>query len=146
MYSEAVSGGYKLYFYNAEGAKTYIIVAEMEVSGSTKVFVQPVTSASEASVFVWNDEFDTFVTTVEGKGEYYIGNYTADETAYTTLSALQAGGLGRDDRHPAHAYVAKEYLSPAQTGDNTMISVAVAAMVISMSAVAVLAVGKKKHI
>jgi hypothetical protein len=146
MYSEAVSGGYKLYFYNAEGAKTYVIVAEMEVSGSTKVFVQPVTSAAEASVFTWNDEFDTFVTTVEGKGEYYIGNYTADGTAYTTLSALQVGGLGRDDRHPAHAYVAKGYLTAAQTGDNTMISVAVAAMVISLSAVAVLTVGKKKHI
>ena len=146
MYSEAVSGGYKLYFYNAEGAKTYLVIAEMEVSGSTKVFVQPVTSAADASVFTWNDEHDTFVTTVEGKGEYYIGNYTNNGTAYTALSALQAGGLGRDDRHAVHPYVAKGVLDSAKTGDNTMISVAVAAMVISLSAVAVLTVGKKKHI
>ena len=145
MYSEQVAGGYKLYFYNAEGAKTYLIIAEMEVSGSTKVFVQPVTSAAEASVFVWNDEFDTFVTTVEGKGDYYIGNYTHNGTNYTMLSALQASGLGRDDRHPAYVYAASEYLPPAQTGDNTMISVAVAAMILSMSAVAVITVGKKKY-
>ena len=105
MYSEAVNGGYKLYFYN-EGVKTYLRIAEMTVSQTQGVFVQPVTSAGKASVFLWNQQYSTFYTNVPGRGDYYIGLYTDDSgTAYTKLQALLVSGLGRNDRHPAKIYL-----------------------------------------
>ena len=105
MYAEGVQGGCKLYFDNA-GVKTYLVIADMTVSESKGVFVQPVTDASEASVFKWNTQYETFQTKVPGKGDYYIGLYTADNgTAYTKLQALLVSGLGRNDRHPSKIYM-----------------------------------------
>ena len=105
MYAEAVSGGYRLYFYNND-VKTYLLLAEMTVSQTKGVFVQPVTSAGKASVFLWNQEYSTFYTNVPGRGDYYIGLYTDDNgTAYTKLQALLVSGLGRNDRHPAKIYL-----------------------------------------
>ena len=146
MYAEAVSGGYKLYFM-ADGVKTYLVVDNMEVSGDTKVFIQPVTDAAKASVFVWNDEYDTFVTTVADKGEYYIGNYTYNETNYTKLSALMATGLGRNDRHAGKIYVVKSVNeSNPNTGDSSELMGAFAVLVMCMTAGVILIVGKKKLI
>lgn len=146
MYAQAVEGGFKLYFMD-EGVKTYLMIANMTVAGDEGVYVQPVTSASKASVFTWNYEFCTFQTAVEGKGDYYIGNYSHNGTDYTKLSALLVSGLGRDDRHSAAVYVSK-YISDdtPDTGDHTPVMVMIAVTVVSLAAVVSLAVGRKKHI
>ena len=107
MYAEKTQGGYKLYFDN-EGVKTYLIIADMTVNDSKGVFVQPVTDAKEASVFKWNNQYGTYQTTVPGKGDYYIGLYTDKGTAYTKLQPLLVSGLGREDRHPGKIYMKTE--------------------------------------
>jgi hypothetical protein len=79
----------------------------MNVQGDRAVFVQPVTDSKEASVFTWNKEYCTYQTTVEGKGEYCIGNYTTSDVKYTKLSALAVSELGSEQFHAAVPYILK---------------------------------------
>ena len=144
MYAQSAKGGYKLYFYN-EGVKTYLTIAETTVEGDKGVFVQPVTDAKAASVFTWNQEHNIFQTDVAGKGAYCIGNYTIANIKYTKLSAISVDSLSSEDYHAAVPYVSRytHYDTP-KTGDTTPVSTLVALMVLSVTAMAVLVIGKKK--
>jgi hypothetical protein len=146
MYAEAVEEGFKLYFMD-DGVKTYLLLDLMTVAGSEGVFVQPVTNAKKASVFSWNEEYYTFQTHVEGKGDYYIGNYTNKETNYTKLCPLLVSGLGREDRHPAAVYVSRHVRTmPAATGDAAPVAAMAVIAVLSLAAVVSLAAGRRKFI
>jgi len=146
MHTQAADGGYKLYFID-EGVKTYLTIAEMVVERDRGVFVQPVTGANEASVFTWNEEYCTFQTSVEGKGDYCIGNYTVNDLKYTKLSALPVSQLGSEDFHPAVPYVLNHvrYSQPG-TGDTTPVMGLYVLMVLSAAALVVLVQSKKKFI
>lgn len=146
MYAQAEEEGFKLYFVD-EGVRTYLKVAYMTVGGSEGVFVQPVTNFYQASVFSWNEEYCTFQTHVEDKGDYYIGNYTNKETNYTKLCPLLVSGLGREDRHPAAIYVSRHVRSmPAATGDDTPVAALAVIAVLSLAAVVSLAAKRRKFI
>jgi LPXTG-motif cell wall-anchored protein len=126
VFAEAVEGGYKLYFMDGT-TKTYIDIYQNGTYVNLRLTTEP------TAVFTWNTEHKTFVTKI-GEDEYYIGTYDKFET----ISACKLSKIA--DSFASHLY-AKE---PAKTGDNSVISVAVAAAVLSIMGAAVL-VSKKKE-
>ena len=126
VFVEAVEGGYKLYFMDGT-TKTYIDIYQSGTYVNLRLTTEP------TAVFTWNTEHKTFVTKI-GEDDYYIGTYSTFET----ISACKLSKIA--DSFASHLY-AKE---PAKTGDNSVISVAVAAAVLSIMGAAVL-VSKKKE-
>ncbi len=80
MYVEAVTGGYNLYFYNAEGVKTYVVLA-VEVKND-KTYINFTLAPEASTVWTWNADLYTLVTEIEGN-TYYLGTYKT----YNTVSA-----------------------------------------------------------
>ena len=102
MYVEKVTDGYRLYFMDGT-AKKYICMGR---ETSTWVDIKEV-DAAEATIFAWNDEFDTFEITLNNSN-FYLGTYTADAgagTAYSKLNPLPQSYLAGDQKD--HTFVVK---------------------------------------
>lgn len=107
VYVEQVSGGYKLYFYNASNVKTYFCVYKETKDNKTFISLC-INEGSNSSyydasgtTFKWNSTYNTFVATVDGT-EYYMG--TSD--TYSTFSTNTISTAS--SRYPSHLYVEKE--------------------------------------
>ena len=94
VYVEEVEGGYRMYFTNAEGTKTYI---DMIKSGD---YLNISLTTEPTAVLVWNAEHNTFTATVEGT-DCYIGTYNT----FDTLSCSKIDYIGTS--FPSHLYTAE---------------------------------------
>ena len=93
VYLEVAEGGYYMYFLN-EGVKTYMNMA----ADGTKLCLE----AAPSNVWVQNDEYNTFFTTV-AETEYYVGMYSTFET----FSRSKTSYLENSGQCPARFYVEK---------------------------------------
>lgn len=102
VYVEQVSGGYKLYFYNASNVKTYFCVYQDGTHISLCINEGSNSSFYDASgtTFKWDSTYNTFVATVDGT-EYYMGTTTYKSFSTNKLSSASSG-------YPAHLYAEKE--------------------------------------
>ncbi|MBR2890871.1 MAG: hypothetical protein IKC22_00550, partial [Bacilli bacterium] len=101
VYLEAADGGYYMYFLK-EGVKTYMNM----VSDGTKLCLE----AAPSNVWVQNDQYNTFFTTVAGV-EYYVGMYST----YETFSRSKTSYLANAGQCPARFYVEKDGSSTPDT-------------------------------
>ena len=82
--TETTEGGVYLYVVK-NGAKSYIDVYQSESNGRTYTNVG--FKESPAAVFVYNEEYDTYLTTV-GEKQYFLG--TRNDKEYNTFSACES--------------------------------------------------------
>ena len=93
VYTEAVEGGYRLYFLEGE-TKKYIDIHEYQAG---KVGVRIADAATASAVYTWNADLKIFVASVAGN-DYYLGTYnnfntiSASKTSYITGD--KAGNIG----------------------------------------------------
>ena len=124
---EAVEGGYRMYF-TKDGVKTYL---DVHKSGN---YVNLRLTDEPTAVWTWNEEYKTFVADVEGE-TYYCGTYDK----YSSLSASKLS-------YAATSFTSGLYLDqPSSTGDTFEPMVIILALA-AVSALAVLALNKKKFI
>ncbi|MBP3381427.1 MAG: endonuclease, partial [Clostridia bacterium] len=93
VYAEATTGGYHLYFMDADNTKQYI---NLVASGDHRNFSYATTASS---VFVWDDQRDSLYTTVSDE-ICYMGTYGK----YVTMSVLR-DSLIKDTDYFARLYV-----------------------------------------
>lgn len=109
VYVEAVSDGYKLYFYNRSNVKTYICVYQdgthislcINHSGNSSFY------DSNGTTFAWDTDHNTFTATI-GTDAYFIGT-TGN---YASFSANATSKISSG--YPAHLYTTADH-----SGDNT---------------------------
>ncbi len=77
VFAETAEGGFYLYYMD-EAAKKYITVA-YEMGSDNNMHTNVKFEDTASSVWVWNTEISSVVTTVDGK-VYYLGNYGSYET------------------------------------------------------------------
>ena len=124
---EAVEGGYRMYF-TKDGVKTYLDVYKSGNYVNLRLTDEP------TAVWTWNEEYKTFVADVEGE-TYYCGTYDK----YSSLSASKLS-------YAATSFTSGLYLDqPSSTGDTFEPMVIILALA-AVSALAVLALNKKKFI
>jgi len=131
VFVEAATNGYYMYFMNGT-VKTYI---DIFVTENDYVNLRLVTEPS--AVYTWNAEHRTFTTKLTVKGEvldYYVGTYNE----YETLSGSKLSYISTS--FPTHMYIEE----PAPTGDNTVVSVAIAALIVSAMGATALVMKKKE--
>jgi hypothetical protein len=129
---EATTGGYFLYFMNGT-TKTYI---EMFVTDNGYVNMRLVETPT--TVYTWNAEHKTFTAKLTVKGaeaDHFISTYKE----YATFS-------GSDIKYISTSFAAHLYANePAPTADTSVISVAVAAAVLSILGATALVMKKKEN-
>lgn len=118
VYVDVVEGGYNLYFLNANSEKQYICLGK-DAANSYKTYINVVTDVAAATVFTWNTEYNTFVTTVvkDAAGntvDMVLGAYTSGGTAYYKISGLLLTHLAQEHYFASHLYV--EHMSHAYDG------------------------------
>lgn len=128
---EATTGGYYLYFMNGT-TKTYI---EIYVTDTGYVNMRLVETPT--TVYTWNAEHKTFTAKLTVKGaevDHFISTYKE----YTTFS-------GSDLKYISTSFAAHLYADePAPTADTSVISVAIAAAVLSVLGTTALVMKKKE--
>lgn len=78
VYSEAVEGGYRMYFMDGE-TKTYLDIVYRDINKANVVL-----TTSPVGVYVWNEEANTWTVTIpEAESTFYLGTYNS----YNTISA-----------------------------------------------------------
>ena len=78
VYSEAVDGGYRMYFMDGE-TKTYLDIVYRDINKANVVL-----TTSPVGVYVWNEEANTWTVTIpEAESTFYLGTYNS----YNTISA-----------------------------------------------------------
>ena len=129
---EATTGGYFLYFMNGT-TKTYI---EIFVTDNDYVNMRLVETPT--TVYTWNAEHKTFTAKLTVKGaeaDHFISTYKE----YATFS-------GSDIKYISTSFAAHLYANePAPTADTSVISVAVAAAVLSILGATALVMKKKEN-
>jgi len=109
VYVDVVEGGCNLYFLNENSEKQYICLGK-DAANSYSTYIAVVADAANATVFTWNETYNTFVTAVvkdaDGNAvDMVLGAYTSGTTAYTKLSALTLGHLAQAHYFPSQLYV-----------------------------------------
>ncbi|MBQ6541321.1 MAG: hypothetical protein IJL73_02435 [Lachnospiraceae bacterium] len=105
VYLEKVTGGYSLYFKNADGSKTYINIAENGVDGSGNQKAKIVLESSAKSVYTINSTYKTLYTNVNGT-PFYMGTYNNYDTfSASRTSYLEAEGAYDESQFPAQFIV-----------------------------------------
>lgn len=161
VFVETVTGGYRFYVMDA-GVKKYIDVVPSPKSDNTGYYYNAKLVAEPTCTWTWNAEYDTFVTVMttgyDEPTEHYVGTYNSFETISSSKLSYAATSF------PLHLYATANNdntgneggagnagtgnqggtIQPPKTGDNSVISVAVAAAVLSIMGAAVL-VSKKKE-
>ena len=98
VYVEAVEGGWLLYF-TKDGVKTYI---DVYLNGT---YVNIRLTEEPTAVYTWNEDYQTFTTTVttaDGDVDYYLGTYGT----YSTLSASKLSYISTS--FPATLYTVED--------------------------------------
>jgi len=135
VYVEASGDGYK-FAVTIDGAKQYITLGK---NSADKIALS---YGAEGSVFVFNAEISAWVTNFEGS-DYYIGSYNT----FDTMSASKTSYINADnkgvDQFPAGFFAASE--SSDDTSDNSFISVAAAALILSVLGGTALVIKKKEN-
>lgn len=127
VYAEEVTGGYKLYFMDGT-TKTYIDIYQSGTYVNARLTTEP------TAVYTWNTEYKTFTAKI-GDTEYYIGTYDQYETLGASKLSYAATSF------PSHLYAGE----PVNTGDNSVVSVAVAALIVSAMGITALVMKKKEN-
>ena len=109
VYVDVVAGGYHLYYLDTENAKQYICMGK-DASNSYKTYIKIENDAAAATVFTWNETYNTFVATVvkDANGntvDMVLGAYTSGSTAYTKISAMLLTHLAQAHYFPTQLYV-----------------------------------------
>jgi hypothetical protein len=79
MYSEAVDGGYRMYFYDGE-TKTYVDIVYRDATKANVIL-----TTTPTGIFVWNEEAGTWTVTVADNGiTFYLGTYNSYATFSTS--------------------------------------------------------------
>ena len=79
MYSEAVEGGYRMYFYDGE-TKTYVDIVYRDATKANVIL-----TTTPTGVFVWNEEAVTWTVSVADNGKtFYLGTYNSYNTFSTS--------------------------------------------------------------
>lgn len=109
IYVEKVEGGYHVYFLDNETKQYFNLEASTSSKGydSAKLSI----SATASTVWTWNEEYNTVVTTVtnlvkEGTTTYYLGTYSS----YTTISASSVSYASSS--FVGHFYPASKEVAP----------------------------------
>lgn len=123
VYLEAVTGGYRIYFKNADGSKTYYDVYEYTTN---KVGVQM--TGEPNCVYVWKEEIKSFVTevtTTDGTAKtYYLGAYNTNvnlgssEIKYVTGDNAANVGLSQYVAYLAEVVCAHTYTNDCDESCN----------------------------
>ena len=129
VYLEATEGGYYLYT-NINGAKTYI---NMVVSGT---HVNGAYEAAASTVYRYDADAKTLIADVDGK-DYWFG--TRNDKDFTTVGPCATSYNG------FYCQFYGESSSAAPTGDASIISVAAAALVLSVLGGTALIIKKKEN-
>ena len=78
VYSEAVEGGYRMYFMDGE-TKTYLDIVYRDKNKANVIL-----TTDPVGVYVWNEEANTWTVTIdEAEATFYLGTYNS----YNTISA-----------------------------------------------------------
>lgn len=157
VFVETVTGGYRFYVMDA-GVKKYIDVVPSPKSDNSGYYYNAKLVTEPTCTWTWNAEYDTFVTVMttgyDEPTEHYVGTYNNYETISSSKLSYAATSF------PLHLYATATNdntgneggsgnqgggtVQPPKTGDNSVISLAVAATVLSVMGGAVL-VAKKKE-
>ena len=79
MYSEAVEGGYRMYFYDGD-TKTYVDIVYRDATKANVIL-----TTTPTGIFVWNEEAGTWTVTVADNGKtFYLGTYNSFATFSTS--------------------------------------------------------------
>ena len=128
---EAATGGYYLYFMDGT-TKTYVDIYVTDTG-----YVNLRLAATPSAVYTWNSEYKTFTTDLvvgdKAAEPYYIGTYKEYKTFSGSKLSFAATSF------PSHLYADE----PAATGDNSVVSVAIAALLVSAMGVTALVMKKK---
>lgn len=143
VYLEAAQGGY--YFYFMDGStKTYLsLEGYLDNNGKQKASVKLTTEAT--TVFTYSEEAKTFIHTI-GDTSFYLGTYGT----YNTMSASSTYYITGDKAADVGvSQFVSTFYAPASgssnTGDTSVISVAAAALVLSVLGGTALILKKKEN-